>query len=109
MVTGLLGLQAGPGSSRELPHLGPHPSPSPPRPTRQHNVCLFGNKIMLRGEMRDLIGFKKPQEPMELQMVEGPGGWDRPRFYGGECGLGVKFTCSVSNLISQPSGTLLPH
>ena len=50
---------------------------------------------------------------MGLQMVEGPGGQSRGRFYGGECGLGeglgATSTCIVSNLISWPSGTPLPH
>lgn len=59
--------------------------------------------------MRNLIGFKKPQEPMRLQMVEGLGGQNQPRFYDGERGLGeglrTTFTCIVSNLISQPGGT----
>lgn len=63
--------------------------------------------------MRNLIGFKKPQEPMGLQMVEGLGGLNQPRFSGGERGLGeglrAAFTCIVSNLISQPGGTPLPH
>lgn len=59
--------------------------------------------------MKNLIGFKKPQEPMRLQMVEGLGGQNQPRFYDGERGLGeglrTTFTCIVSNLISQPGGT----
>lgn len=49
---------------------------------------------------------------MGLQMVEGPGGRDQPRFLAGtwpQEGLAATFTGSVSNLISQPSGTLLPH
>lgn len=37
--------------------------------------------------MRNLIGFRKLQEPMGLQMVEGPGGRNPPRFYGEERGL----------------------
>lgn len=38
--------------------------------------------------MRNLIGFIKPQEPMGLQMAEGPGAQAQPRLYGGERGLG---------------------
>lgn len=37
--------------------------------------------------MRNLIGFKKPQEPVELQMVAGPGKWNQPPFCGGDRGL----------------------
>lgn len=63
--------------------------------------------------MRNLIGFKKPQEAMGLQMVEGPGGRNQPRIYGGERGLGeglgAALTSDVSNLISWPSGAPLPH
>lgn len=59
--------------------------------------------------MRNLIGFIKPQEPMGLQMVEGPRAQNQPRFCGGERGLGrapdSAFPRTVSNLISQPSGT----
>lgn len=50
---------------------------------------------------------------MGLQMVEGLGKRNQPRFYGGERGLGeglrAAVTCIVSNLISQPGGTPLPH
>lgn len=86
--------------------------PSSPSEASLTEHCLCGNKIMLRGEMRSLIGFKKPQEPVELQMAAGPGGWNQPPFYGGERGLrglGAEFTGTVSDLISQPSGFLLPH
>lgn len=43
---------------------------------------------MLGGEMRNEIGFQKPQDPMGLQMVEGLGGGNGAWVYGGERGLG---------------------
>lgn len=38
--------------------------------------------------MRNLIGFKKPQEPMGLQMVEGLGGPNQPGFMVGNVASG---------------------
>lgn len=61
--------------------------------------------------MRNLIGFKKLQEVMGLQMVEGLGGWNQLWIYGGECGFGegfgVVFISDVFNFISWFSGVLL--
>lgn len=62
--------------------------------------------------MRNLIGFIKPQEPMGLQMVEGPGAQNQPRVYGGERGLGraperrSHALCPTS--LASPAG-LQPH
>lgn len=38
--------------------------------------------------MRNLIGFIKPQEPVGLQMVEGPGVQTQPRFMVGNVASG---------------------
>lgn len=102
----------GPRSSRDLPTWAHTPQLVPTAPPAKASLttrCLsVWNKIMLGGEMRNLIGFKEPQEPVGLQMVEGQREWNQPRFYGGERGLrrasepGSHALCPTS--LASPAG-----
>lgn len=58
--------------------------------------------------MRNVIGFQKPQDPMGLQMVEGPGGGNGAWVYGGERGLreglGSASQASCPTSLAGPAG-----